>query len=261
MMTVKKDAADKVKNRYVHNPAITILSMTTPSTLFATLGIDSIKDGFVNRFLMSISEAERTVRIHKDPVDVPDSILNWIKTIGKRADKIHISTEDPQAITINFKQDALNLQDEFQHFCIEKANFLEKFGMDELPMRSNEIAMRISLIVALSRDPNTEFIEAEDMRWSIEYVKNCLEKTIDCLKVSVSHSGFEHWKKEVLADLREKGDEGMLWSKMQKTPPYSQHKPKDLREILESLKEADLIISEDYKNEGKGRPTIKWIAI
>ena len=35
-MTLKKKDADEMKARYVHNPAITLLTMTTPDTLFRT---------------------------------------------------------------------------------------------------------------------------------------------------------------------------------------------------------------------------------
>ena len=60
------DAQEKRRGRNEgalrHNPAITLLTMTTPDTLFRTLDMGAIKDGFVNRFLVSISDAERVVR-------------------------------------------------------------------------------------------------------------------------------------------------------------------------------------------------------
>jgi phage/plasmid primase-like uncharacterized protein len=260
-MTLKKDQADVIKNRQVHNPAITLLTMTTPDTLFSTLDMGAIKDGFINRFIISISDAQRAIRKHKQPIDVPDRIIQWINTIMAKNDKPHISIEPASPIVLEFTEPALEKQLDFQQYCIDKANYLERFGMAELTGRSNEMAMRISLICALARDPHSREINGDDMEWGIQYIKHCLERTIDKLKISISHSDFEHQKKEILADLRNRSPDGITWAQMQKTPPYSQHKPKDLKEIMQSLKDADLAQDEPFIHENGGRPTIKWKAL
>lgn len=153
------------------------------------------------------------------------------------------------------------MQMEFQQYCIDQANYLERFGMAELTGRTNEMAMRLSLICALARDAQAREITAQDMQWGIDYIRHCLERTIDKLKISISHSDFEHDKKEILADLRQRAPDGLTWSQMQKTPPYSRHKPKDLKEIMQALKDADLAGEEPYQPEGGGRPTVLWKAL
>jgi hypothetical protein len=260
-MTLKKDQADALKNRQVQNPAITLLTMTTPDTLFKTLDMGAIRDGFVNRFIICISDAERAIRKHKPPVDVPQSIIDWITNVTARHGKPHIASEAASPIVLNFTAEAMALQNEFQQYCIDKANYLERFGMAELPGRSNEMAMRIALICALSDNDNATEINEKHMQWGIDYIKAALEKTIDKLKVSISSSVFEAAKKEVLADLRNRGADGITWSAMQKNAPYSQHKQKDLKEILQALKDADLAADESYINPKGGRPTVKWVAL
>lgn len=257
-MTMKKDAADAIKNRQVYNPAITLLTMTTPDTLFKTLDMGAIRDGFVNRFIISISDAQREIRQHKPPVDVPERVLRWIATVTERHGKPHIAGEPASPIELEFCARALEMQQEFQQYCIDTANALERFGMAELPGRSNEMAMRISLICALARDPNAQEITASDMEWSISYIKSLLEKTISRLKISISGSDFESAKKEVLADLRARGGAGITWSEMQKNAPYSKHKTKDLREILAALRDADLACDEPFTSAKGGRPTTRW---
>lgn len=260
-MTLKKDVAAEMKNRQVFNPSITLLTMTTPETLFKTLDMGAIKDGFVNRFIISISDAERAVRQHKPPIAAPQRILDWISAVTNRHGRPHLATEPAQAIPLDFSDDALKMQVEFQQYCIDKANYLEKFGMAELPGRSNEMAMRLSLICALARDPMAKVISWDDMFWSCDYIRQKLEITIDRLKVSISSSAFEGQKKEILADLRERGADGITWSMMQKNAPYSQHKPKDLKDIMIALRDADLAIDEPFTNPGGGRPTVRWMAV
>jgi phage/plasmid primase-like uncharacterized protein len=260
-MTMKKDAADAIKNRYIHNPSITLLTMTTPETLFKALDMGAIKDGFFNRFIVSLSDTPRGLRHHKEPMEVPDRITTWIKTIMARSPKAHIATEPAEPVVLQFSPEAFQAQLDFQIVMINKANELDAFGMGELPMRGNEMAMKLSLICALSKNPHAEEIELDDIEWAIRYVHGCMKKTISRLKITISSSGFEGDKKEILADLRSRSPDGITWAEMQKNAPYSQHKQRELKEILQALKDANLAGDEPYKPEGAGRPSVKWIAL
>ena len=160
-----------------------------------------------------------------------------------------ISGEPAQPITLEFTQEADDLQIEFQEYCIEKANYLERFGMAELTGRSNEMAIRIALICALSSNPDATEISADDMSWSIAYVKQLLERTIDKLKMTISHSDFEAQKKEILTDLRSRGAKGITWAKMQKSAPYSARK-RFKKRLCRHLKTQSLQEMSHIKQEG-----------
>lgn len=260
-MTMKKGDADNIKNRLAHNPAITWLSMTTPSTFFSAIDISSVKDGFINRFVISISDAEPDIRRHKEPVAVPDTIIKWAaEVMGRNKAATYIAGEPAKEIVIPFTKEADQAQIEFQRELLETRKSLRKFGMDGLVGRTNEEAMRIALIHALSEDPHAKSISKSSMDWGINYMRSSLEKTTQRLKFTISHSDHEANKKEILADLRERGEDGITWSEMQKNPPYSQHKTRELKEIMQSLKDADLAGDEAYQPP-KGRPTTKWIAL
>jgi phage/plasmid primase-like uncharacterized protein len=259
-MTVGKDAAQGIKNRQIYNPHITLVGMSTPSTLFATLDMASIKDGFVNRFIISISEAERTIRTHRPLISVPARIIEWIKTIEMRYGAEHLPTEPTNPVVLQFSDEADKAQKGFQEYCIEIANNLDRFGMSELTGRSNEMALRISMLCALSENPYAETIERKHMDWAISYVKRHLEDTISRLKITISGSEYEGNKKEILAALREAGAEGMTWAQMQKQQPYSKFSKRDLTEILISLRDAELAYDESYVSPKGGRPTMRWVA-
>ncbi len=261
-MSLKKDVADSIKDRKVCNPGITLLTMTTPDTLFNVLGLDAIKDGFINRFIISISDAKRAIRKHKPEIKVPDSIVGWIKAINSRVKINYTAQETPVFNELFFEDAALAEQEIFQQYCIDRANELDRFGMAELTGRANEIAMRMSLIAALSRDPYAESITLDDIKWSIAYVKECLDKTIAKLKLTVSASDFESHKKEVLAAIREASPDGVRFSTMNKAQPYTKHQRKYLQEILDALVDADLIDWQqaDMGSAG-GRPTKLYFAL
>lgn len=262
-MTQASDAAKQaMKNRHVYNPSITLIGMTTPDTFFNSIDKGAIKDGFINRFIISISDAERQVRHHRPHVPVPQRIIEWIAAVQDRYGKHHSASEPSEAITLEFSEEAYAEQIKFQEFCIGQANELERFGMAEITGRANEIAMRIALIAALSDNPYAEAIELKHMQWGIDYVKYNLLRIINPFKMKMSGSDYEAQKKIVLAALRDAGERGVTWRDMQKTEPYSAIKQKDLKEILQALIDADLAAMEAHKIEGaRGRPTNLYIAL
>lgn len=257
-----KERKTELANQRVVNPAVTLLGMATPDDMFATIDVSAVKDGFLNRFIICVSDAERQVRQHKERLDVPQSIIEWgAKIRSRHGDTIETAQEAPALKTLVFTAEAMALQDEFQKYCVEVANSLDNFGMAEISGRSNEMAMRLALIVALSRDAMAEVIEADDLRWSIAWIKHNLRVLINHMKLSVASSEHEGFKKELLKALRLRGESGVTWAQMQKQNPFSKHKPKELKEMLTALRDGNLAIDEPYQSGGKGRPTIIWRAI
>lgn len=263
-MTLKKEDKAEIENRRIHNPSLTILGTTTPSTFFGSININAVKDGFLNRFIISISHAQRSIRKHMPDIDVPEKIVDWVEQINQRASNAGcnlLSSEPANPIILGFDQEAIQMQEAFQQECIDKADELDVYGLSELPMRSAEKAMKIGLIVALSRDPHATVIEAQDMEWAINYIRHCDNDIIEALKKEISRSPFEAHKKEILADLRKRQNDGVTKAKMQTDHPYSQHKPKYLNELMQSLKEAGLAYDETFTTNKGGRPTTRWLAI
>jgi phage/plasmid primase-like uncharacterized protein len=261
--TIGMSAAHKkeLQNQYVINPAITLLSMTTPDDFFNTINIDAIKDGFINRFIICISDAERALPNEKEPLEVPDSIINWAGKIRERRGQSDESPVlEPKIITIPFNFDCNAVQAEFHKYCLECANKNERFGLSEISGRSAEMAYRLALIIALSENPNAERVQAHHMEKAIAWVKFNLERLIANLKMHVSTSMHEANKKEVLNALRQAKD-GVTKSAMFKRPPFSKYERKVLDNILSELAEAELITDEVENKEGAGRRAVVWKAM
>lgn len=260
-MTLKEDNRGVFKDRFIYNPAITLIGLSTPSTFFNNITSTAVFDGFLNRFLISISDTPQEIRKHKANLEVPEIIIDWVKRILSRCDnKKTAPNEQPKQIVINFSSEALQKQEDFQIELLDKRKALEKILLDEMLNRSNEIAMRISLITALARDADTNIITGNDMQFSIDYVRSCLDKTIDELKINVSGSDYERQKKEILKALRELSPEGVTYSKMFKTPPFSKYSRKVLKEVITDLVESELLLETLEDNKGKGRPCLKYFA-
>ena len=246
----------ELDNQYIVNPSLTLLSMATPDDFFNNVGEGAIKDGFINRFVICLSDAEPSIRQYKKSMDVPQSIIDWDDKIKMRhGNETELATNSPNIVEIKFTMECLDKQRKFEQSCIDLAKDLEEFGLSDIPMRANEISMRLALIIALSEDPNTETIKPHHIDAATEWIKYNLHKTISTLKMSVSGSQFEHDKKLILKALRKKP---ITKTEMGRRTPYSRFKPKDLNEILQALREAGLIECEE-QNTG-GRPKIIWTA-
>lgn len=259
-MTAGKDASSKMKHRIICNPAITFLGLTTPSTLYASLNMDAINDGFVNRFLIWTSNTERKAAFPQPPVDVPESIIDWIDTILKRYGKKHIAAQKPELITIYFTDDATIERRKFAQECINTMNQIDECGMSGLVGRYAEISMRIALVCALSDNPYATTIEKKHMEWAIWWVKKCMNQTISALKLSISGSDHEKFRNEILHTLQKAGNSGIALSKFYVHNVTKKHANPKIKFFLKELEEAGLARN-DIKSSGRGRPTQFWYAI
>jgi phage/plasmid primase-like uncharacterized protein len=258
-MTLTKERADEMAERKVYNPSITMLAMTTPSKLYENLSSKNVHDGFLGRFVIYQSDAERDIGRMRTIIDVPQRIVEWIKAVTSRASrKNEIASERPEFVTVPFSRESEALHTEFDRFCVTLCNELERNRLEELPGRSNEMAMKLALIVALARDPYTNEIKPQDSEWAISYIKFCLLQTVEIFKMKVSGSQYEAEKKAILEAIKAYGAEGITLGAMHRTPPFSYPKKRDLTEILDALCESGLVIYDDPPANGKpGRPSQK----
>ena len=256
-----KDRKAELRNMRVMAPSITLMAMSTPEDFFQKIDVASVSDGFLNRFLVCTSDAPRAVRRHKEPLPVPQRVLDWANTIAiRRGAEPDSANDEPPLHTLVFSQAALDMQETYQLECIAWADNLTRFGLAEMPMRCNEIAMRIALIHALSRDPQVEYVMPEDMDWAIAWVRYNSRDFIQRLKMTVAGSEFEGMKKAALLAIRASGEKGITFARMQIDKPFSTYREKDLKEVLKALEEADLIYKDASKNGKRGRPVVVYYA-
>lgn len=249
----KKEMADQA----VLYPSLTLLAMSTPDDFFKNIGEIAVKDGFINRFIICISDAKRTGLVFKSPLDVPESIINWDLKIKERTgNPKEFATEKPNPKMLAFTKEALDLHVEHRAKCDNEAENLEEFGLDPVVLRATEISMRLALIIALSENPYAEKIEIHHSQAAIGWIDFNLKKSINTLKMSISGSDYEASKKEILAALRNRK---ITRSDMHKRAPFSKYKSRDLNEILQALYESGLASNETEQTKGRAKNI--WTAI
>lgn len=197
-----------LKERTVYKPALMLLGMAIPD-FWEKVGTAAVRDGFLNRFLIVESEVGRQVSTFVARQPVPASIVEWAHAIRGR----YTATVDPDMtanldinpVVVPLTEAARKAFGAFEADCMtgELAAIAQDAGVVEIVNRSNEIAMRLALILALSRDAHQ--VDAQDAQWAIEYVRCHALRTIYRLKHCVADSEFAAACKQVFSVLARRG--------------------------------------------------------
>ena len=200
--------AQRSEQRTIRNPALSLMTMTTPDSFFETIGSGAARDGFLNRFLIVESDIGRQVGRRVAQADVPGMVVDWVQA-SRDAAKVITEAADLAAtpITIPFTAQALQMVDEYSAECIALMDEYDQAGLAEMFGRCAEVAMRVSLLVAVGC--RSASIEAQHFAWARQYVAHHALRTVNQLRDSVADSEFQAAKLQVLACIRRAGARGM----------------------------------------------------
>lgn len=258
---------EEIENRIVRNPGLTLLSMTTPETFFTAAGSAEIADGFLNRFLIAHSDTGRQLSDdqHND-AEVPDYIVDWAKSVYERATKINplalvndSHDAKPDLIKVHYSAEAWKAFKDFEAQCNIRMNALDEVGLADAYSRTREIAMRISVIIAISCDSPT--IEKSHAEWAINYVDELQQCNVSHLAGKLADTPFQHLKNAVLETIRKSGERGATHREIVKAcRTYKSADPKAQdTAIMALIRDQDIELREMKMRSGQKRSA--WVAI
>lgn len=262
-MTLGKKQREDVENREVENPAVTLIGMTTPSTLFESLSHKDILSGFINRFIIHVSDMPISVGRRRTMLDVPQAIVDWAKKINERVKAngttIELASTAPTVEVIPFSDVARDIQEAFNYEVVEKQNELLPQNLEGLGGRINEIAMRLALICALSRDPHTKIIADIDMLWATNFMRKQFAEMIAMVKKYMRSSHTDADTMAMVDAIKRNGHNGVRRSQLIRDCPIFRKYTKDQTErLLANAIEAGMITTQTVSNGG--RPTVMYYA-
>jgi hypothetical protein len=259
--------AKEVKtSEVVVNPAITLMTMTTPSTFYAALSSKQVLDGFLGRFICVQSDEPRKVANDYDETNVPESIKQWIENLDLRVnDKLNLfhgnSETIGEQVVLTIDDDALALQQAFKQEMVDLMNELEKEGMEGLAGRAGEFAQRLSLIFQMSLDVNSQSVTRPASKMAIDYMRAVTHANLSIVRDNLSSSEFERSKQEVLAGIRGYGSDGVTARDLGRKSPFSKYPQKDLQSLLKALVDAEFIAAVNKSINPAGKQRIVYLAI
>lgn len=264
--------AEELKQRSIRNPALTMLSITTPEGFFDTIGSASARDGFLNRFLIVESEIGRQTGNWDwdnpvNAVPVPAEVTDWVAAMHAVSDGLVSPGANPSLIptpvVVEFSRAARELFAAFDAECVGLMDRYESHGMAEMFGRTNEMAMRLALVVAVGCASGTPItIEGPHAAWAINYCRFHGTCTADRLVSTVADSDVEAARNQVVQLIERSGARGMterdLGKASRKFKAMNHRQQLDLLQSLDFLGLAHRVTMPS--ESGRGRPRIAWLA-
>jgi len=260
-MTAKE--AKAIQERSVCNPALTLVTMAVPS-FWETIGSAAARDGFLNRFLIVETTIGRQVGQFSGRVPVPQSVIDWAARIRARYTGIVDLDANPMRVTpliVPIGSTAMALFDAFARECIRLMDEYDDDGLAEMFGRSNEIAMKLALILSLAREDST--VSAPDAEWAIRYVRTYALRAVQRLQACMADGQFEAAKKQVLNLLLKAGERGMTPNEInRRSRLFRGMTQRQQTELMNSMAFLGQVQQVQFPSgSGRGRPRIAWIAI
>lgn len=264
-MTLGASAASNHEPKVIVRPAITLLAMTTPSTFYDSLRSSRIVDGFLNRFLVVEHAGPRLPMAEWIDTPVPDSAITWIRQLLAPQGNLDVGTQtdtigDP--IIVPFNETTFAASKRFEQEMLALAVELERDGLGDMPIRAREIAMRLSLILALADAPDTPCVTLDCFEWAADYVRCFLLQTIESLRSRVSDSATERVRNTIFAAVRAAGERGLTNREMNRFKALVGIPRRDRTDAIDSLIAAELVAWANVTASDKGgRPRQALVAI
>lgn len=267
---LSKDQADALLGRVVHNPAITLLGMTTPKTFYGSLTESAIEGGFLSRLIIVQTDIGRQPLQNTAPLNVPQSVVDWVKTSRFHAAGngnlagIQVGANIRPTLTPIPTDDAATRA--FAAYADEARrgmDTLDDEGLAELEGRSAEKAMRVAGILAVSVRPIEPRVDRDLAEYAIRYIRHWTGRTIEAVREYMHGSRFAQWQAEILRCIRNGGTKGRTDRDLCKfNRSFNGLEPRQRKSVLDSLiAKGEIALVESGGLSGRGRKRVSWVAV
>lgn len=273
MTGLPKAQADALMKRVIHQPAVTLLGMTTPGTFYGALKAGSIEGGFLGRLLITETDIGRQPLSDSSDEPIPASVIQWLHAVRAARQRLathgNLATIDPGAgqraipIDVPTSSDAQRIWRAFELELIARQDELEDEGIAELDSRRLEQAMRLAVILAVSVDPDAPVISAGIAEWCVRYVRHLADQTLVAVRANMHDSKFSAWQADVLRCIRNGGEKGRTERDLCRTlRTFDGLEPRLRRSVLDALvAKGEIALVESTGASGRGRKRVAWVAI
>ena len=254
----QRSESDRLK---VVSPAITVYAMTTPRQFYSAIGDADIEAGMLGRFLVIESDAECQARRRgRARVEPPMAVVRWAKNMRKKGgvfDVGGVHDVAPKPTEMGFSDEAYDLIDDFEAETVKRRRQLADSGLDVLLARAVEISMRVAAIISSSKC--SQEIDAESMRWAIDYTSHSFNRLVSAVSERVTSSQFGAQRQTMLSAIVRAGERGLTSAELKRK--FRNLKPREHAEIMRALVDAQEVALVEIGHRGAGRKREAFVAI
>ncbi|MGH0244373.1 DUF3987 domain-containing protein [Sinorhizobium meliloti] len=256
-------ASDETKkdDSPIEGPALTVLGMTTPATLYAGLSDASLNDGFLSRFIFIEGTGPTEI---KPPslnrkAETPAALvaaLRQAQTVfptpkGSGAKKLMIPFDGGEG------GDAYRLWTEVFMWQHDRAWNEREHHING---RAAENTIRLASIRAVSRNPSAPAITEEDVAWGWAIVHRSIQIVTEGVNRHMSGSTAESLRKAVVRALEVAKDNTLPWSFLLQREGVSSAEADDVSKALQWLIDTGKVTSLKPQAKPGARGSFKLVA-
>lgn len=258
---LSKKQREDMEMRPVINPALTLLGLTTPMQFFSEIKAAHIESGLINRFV--IVNVENGWQVHgKRTSDAPPKVItDMIRRVRRVDDALRHTAHDlgPSPVIVQMTKGAESMFEDLKAQQEAACNALEAVGIDAMPRRWRENAMRLATAIAPWRNCEQPVIDDEIANFSIEYIVHSGRQAIDILRKQIGENDYQLLFNRVLEFVRESAG-GVSDSELSRR--FRDIKRREMADIKSHMVEAELIFQEKTTpGSGGGRPSTRWFSV
>ncbi|CDZ60348.1 Hypothetical protein NGAL_HAMBI2605_09630 [Neorhizobium galegae bv. orientalis] len=193
-------------------PALTVLGMTTPSTLYAGLSSASVADGFINRFLfVTAKRDEDGIRVPRLDVDIkpPADLIEKLQAAITAFPKSLVGSK--YRVPFEGGETGEAYKRWGQIFMWQHHSAWDDVARN-INGRAAENTVRLATIRAISRKPSEPEVGIDDIEWAWAIVHGSIELIADGVAKHMSSSPAEALRKAVMQVMREHEGKTLPWS-------------------------------------------------
>ena len=253
-----------MRNQVIRRPAVTLLGLSTPETFFDALSQDDVANGFLNRLLVVNSRQPPSVERPKPWKPIPKALRDWITDYGKTEDEDFLGGEDateaPDPEVVEFTVGAWERLDEIAQEIIDLQAKYRPMRLDGMLSRSREITMRMSLIVALSR--NKGRVDEVSLNWAWDYVRFYTLETINNAKSKMGATPIVRITEHLAVEIERAGRKGVSQRDMGRISyEFRKLDKRSQEEVIYALTTHHDIAQAKVKAGGDrgGRPSLRYV--
>jgi hypothetical protein len=248
-------ADNKDRKRFdLKQPNFNFFGTTTPSSLAKALNFEMLDNGTMSRILLVPPFEDYPSRQIPELNDPPDDLIRDITDIvsimpagiGNLGNLQHVANSAVIPITVRWEDNAFEEYEKMLDWQVE-ASRKKEF----LWVRYAELALKVAMIEAIARKPETPVVTLEIMSMAGSLVRWSFNYTAELLYKEVAENDIEAAHKKIKRLIRDAGDDGMSTTQLARS--CQGMKSRDRNEILQTLLESGEIIEEVIKAQGSGR--------
>lgn len=246
----------------IKGPALTVLGMTTPSTLYAGLSEDSLGDGFLSRFVFI--EGQGPDVITPPSLNREAKLPKSLKQELEDAFNSFPASENPLGIN------KFSVPFEGGEGGAGYAIWADIFRWQNAKAwsdrehhvngRAAENTIRLATLRAISRDPRDPAVTADDVRWGWAIVYRSIQIVTEGVDRHMSGSSTEALRKAIIRALEKAPDGQLPWSYLLQREGVSSSRKDDVAEAIQWLIETDKVVDLTGKSKPGPRCRFKLVA-